>query len=98
MSNHKDFLMDMIQNEMSSMAGGSVQGYSLPLGAKPDYKKEDDDEKKLRSIVREMCRQAILETGDINEEVQLKSLIKSIVLEAKKEVENAPTLLPQLIS
>jgi len=90
MSNHKDFLMDMIQNEMSSMAGGSVQGYSLPLGAKPDYKKEDDDEKKLRSIVREMCRQAILETGDINEEVQLKSLIKSIVLEAKKEVENAP--------
>lgn len=29
--------------EISSMAGGSVQGYSLPLGAKPKKKKKNKD-------------------------------------------------------
>ena len=31
---------DMELEEISSMAGGSVQGYSLPLGAKPKFKKK----------------------------------------------------------
>ena len=30
-------------DEISSMAGGSVQGYSLPLGAKPRRKKKKDE-------------------------------------------------------
>ena len=30
-------------DEISSMAGGSVQGYSLPLGAKPKRKKKKDE-------------------------------------------------------
>ena len=30
-------------DEMSSMAGGSVQGYSLPLGAKPKRKKKKNE-------------------------------------------------------
>ena len=89
MSDSKNFLMDMIQNEMSSMAGGNVQGYSLPLGAKPDYK-EDEDEKKLRSIVREICRRAIMKTNQVNEELELRGVIKRLIIEAKKEVENAP--------
>ena len=31
---------DMELEELSSMAGGSVAGYSLPLGAKPKFKKK----------------------------------------------------------
>jgi len=90
MSDSKNFLMDMIQNEISSMAGGSVQGYSLPLGAKPDHKKEDEDEKKLRSIVREICRRAIKKTSRIDESLELRKLIRHLIVEAKKEVESAP--------
>ncbi len=89
MSDSKNFLMDMIQNEMSSMAGGNVQGYSLPLGAKPDYE-EGEDEKKLRSIVREICRRAIMKTDHVNEELELRGVIRHLIIEAKKEVENAP--------
>ncbi len=90
MSDSKNFLMDMIQNEISSMAGGSVQGYSLPLGAKPDRKEEDEDEKKLRSIVREICRRAIKKTSRVDENLELRKLIKCLIMEAKKEVESAP--------
>ena len=90
MSDSKDFLMDMIQNEMSSMAGGSVQGYSLPLGAKPDYKEEGDDEKKLRSIVREICRRTIKKTNRVDENLELRKIIKHLIVEVKKEVESAP--------
>jgi hypothetical protein len=90
MSDSKNFLMDMIQNEMSSMAGGSVQGYSLPLGAKPDNKKEDDDEKKLRSVVREICRRAIKKTNRVDENLELRKIIRHLIVEAKKEVESAP--------
>jgi hypothetical protein len=90
MSDSKNFLMDMIQNEISSMAGGSVQGYSLPLGVKPDRKKEDEDEKKLRSIVREICRRAIKKTSHVDENLELRKIIKDLIVEAKKEVESAP--------
>jgi hypothetical protein len=90
MSNSKNFLMDMIQQEISSMAGGSVQGYSLPLGAKPDYKEEDEDEKKLRSIVREICRRATKKTNHIEENLELRKIIRRLITEVKKEVENAP--------
>jgi hypothetical protein len=90
MSDSKNFLMDMIQNEISSMAGGNVQGYSLPLGVKPDRKKEDEDEKKLRSIVREICRRAIKKTSHVDENLELRKIIKDLIAEAKKEVESAP--------
>ena len=90
MSDSKNFLMDMIQNEMSSMAGGNVQGYSLPLGAKPDHKEEDEDEKKLRSLIREICRRALLRTKPVNENLELRKIIRRLIMEAKKEVENAP--------
>jgi hypothetical protein len=90
MSNSKDFIMDMIQNEMSSMAGGNVQGYSLPLGAKPDHKEEDEDEKKLRSLIREICRRALLKTKPVNENLELRKIIRRLIVEAKKEVESAP--------
>ena len=90
MSDSKNFLMDMIQNEISSMAGGNVQGYSLPLGAKPDHKEEEEDEKKLRSIVREICRRAIKKTSRIDESLELRKLIRHLIVEAKKEVESAP--------
>ena len=90
MSDSKNFLMDMIQNEISSMAGGSVQGYSLPLGAKPDYGDEDEDEKKLRSIVREICRRAIKRTSRVDESLELRNIIRRLIVEAKKEVESAP--------
>jgi hypothetical protein len=90
MSDSKNFLMDMIQNEISSMAGGNVQGYSLPLGVKPDRKKEDEDEKKLRSIVREICRRAIKKTSHVDENLELRKIIKDLIVEAKKEVESAP--------
>jgi hypothetical protein len=90
MSDSKNFLMDMIQNEISSMAGGSVQGYSLPLGAKPDHKEEDEDEKKLRSIIREICRRAIKKTNHVDENLELRKLIRRLITEAKKEVESAP--------
>jgi hypothetical protein len=72
------------------MAGGSVQGYSLPLGAKPDHKEEDEDEKKLRSIVREICRRAIKKTSRVDESLELRKLIRHLIVEAKKEVESAP--------
>ena len=89
MSNSKNFLMDMIQKEMSSMAGGNVQGYSLPVGMKPDHK-EDDEEKKLRSIVREICKRAISKPKHIDENLELRKIIRHLVVEVKKEVENAP--------
>ena len=89
MSNSKNFLMDMIQKEMSSMAGGNVQGYSLPLGMKPDHK-DDEEEKKLRSIVREICKRAIFKVGHIDENLELRKIIRHLIVEAKKEVESAP--------
>ena len=87
MSDSKNFLMDMIQNEISSMAGGNVQGYSLPLGMKPDYKEDDEEEKKLRSIVREICRRAIINTSRVDENLELRKIISRLIVEVKKEVE-----------
>jgi len=80
----------MIQKEMSSMAGGSVQGYSLPLGAKPDHEEESEDEKSLRSIVREICRKAIKKPDRVDEQLKLRKIIRRLIVEAKKEVESAP--------
>ena len=65
MSDSKNFLMDMIQNEMSSMAGGSVQGYSLPLGAKPDNKKRTMMKKNYaqsleKSVVERLRKRIVL--------------------------------------
>ena len=65
MSDSKNFLMDMIQNEISSMAGGSVQGYSLPLGAKPDHKEETRTKRNFvqlseKSVVEQSKKQIML--------------------------------------
>jgi len=82
MSDSKNFLMDMIQNEISSMASSAV----VVTGEKDD----DKNEAKLRSIVREICRRAIKKTSRVDENLELRKLIKHLIVEAKKEVENAP--------
>jgi len=46
--------------EMSAMAGGSVQGYSLPLGAKPEKNLEENKMNKLR-ITKGRLRQILAE-------------------------------------
>jgi hypothetical protein len=82
MSDSKNFLMDMIQNEISSMASSAV----VVTGEKDD----DKNEAKLRSIVREICRRAIKKTSRVDENLELRKLIRHLIVEAKKEVENAP--------
>ena len=98
MSNSKSFLMDMIQNEISSMAGtpgavadGDVVGYSLPIGKQPKYPDdEESEEHKLRKVVREICKRALLKPTPVNEELKLRAIVKRLIMEAKKEVESAP--------
>ena len=83
MNNSKNFLMDMIQNEISSMSGagtphlkGDVEGQS--------------DERELRTIIRELCRNIIHKTKPVNESLELRHIVRKLIIEAKKEVENAP--------
>jgi hypothetical protein len=97
MNNSKDFLINMIQNEISSMGGpigavgdGDIQGYSLPLGDKPEKDEDTTEETQLRSIIREICKRALLKAKPVNEEVQFRSIVRRLILEAKKEVESAP--------
>ena len=47
-------------SEISTMAGGSVQGYSLPLGAKPEKNLEENKMNKLR-ITKGRLRQILAE-------------------------------------
>jgi len=62
----------------------------LPLGAKPDHEEESEDEKSLRSIVREICRKAIKKPDRVDEQLKLRKIIRRLIVEAKKEVESAP--------
>jgi hypothetical protein len=80
MSNSRDILMNMIQAEVSTMAGGAVQGTA-----------EKDEEKELREMIRGLCREIVQQQAQaLQEEVQLRNVIKELIYEAKKEVDDAP--------
>lgn len=69
--------------EMSTMAGGSVQGYSLPLGAKPeDYKMENKlriTKGRLRQILAEEVarhqKQKLNEAEGLDKEAMLRKIV-----------------------
>ena len=84
MSNSKSFLMEMIQKEVSSMAGGANAG---SMSAPDDRKNEVQQ---LRSIIREICKSIIAEKGEMNEEKELRQVIRKLISEVKKEVEDSP--------
>jgi hypothetical protein len=85
MSNSKSFLMEMIQKEVSSMAGGANAG---SMGASKDDRKNEVQQ--LRSIIREICKSIIAEKGEVNEEKELRQVIRKLISEVKKEVEDSP--------
>lgn len=87
MNNSKNTLMEMIQNEMSSMGGGNTVGDSQK---KPPS--EDSREDELRTIIREICKNLMLTTSALNENMErdLRSVVRTLIIEAKKDVEDAP--------
>jgi hypothetical protein len=85
MSNSKSFLMEMIQKEVSSMAGGANAG---SMGASKDDRKNEVQQ--LRSIIREICKSIITEKSEMNEEKELRQVIRKLISEVKKEVEDSP--------
>ena len=85
MSNSKSFLMEMIQKEVSSMAGGANAG---SMGASKDDSQHEVQQ--LRSIIREICKSIIAEKGEMNEEKELRQVIRKLISEVKKEVEDSP--------
>jgi len=72
--------------ELSS--SGAVQGYSLPIGNDEDEKKMKNKqsltEQKLRSYIRDKITEIVntQKTQQLNEEKQLRKLIRSIISEA----------------
>ena len=57
--------MNMIQAEVSTMAGGAVQGTA-----------EKDEEKELREMIRGLCRQIVHQQAQaLQEEVQLRNIM-----------------------
>jgi hypothetical protein len=72
--------------ELSS--SGAAQGYSLPIGDKEDeemIKREElVTEQKLRSYIREKIKKTLNKhsTQQLNEEAQLRKLIRSVIAEA----------------
>lgn len=78
--------------EISSMAGGSVQGYSLPLGAKKKKtkkQKEMIEEMILREIIYEMLKRKHIKEEKEND-LKLRMVIRSLIAEAKKDIEDSP--------
>jgi ribosomal protein L17 len=78
--------------EISSMAGGSVQGYSLPLGAKKKKvkkQKEMIEEMILREIIYEMLKKKHIKEQKEND-LKLRMVIKSLIAESKKDIEDSP--------
>lgn len=78
--------------EISSMAGGSVQGYSLPLGSrkkKAKKQKEMIEEMILREIVYEMLKRKHVKEQKQNE-FKLRGIVKKLIAEAKKDIEDSP--------
>ena len=74
--------------ELSSGSGGSVQGYSLPIGDKEEDKmikrEELVTEQKLRSYIRNKIQNNINEQKQkqFNEEQQLRQVIRSLLKES----------------
>ena len=67
--------------EISTMAGGNVQGYSLPLGAKPKYPKDDEDKKEEQKI-RELVRRGIKIIMEEKNRVQkLRAIVRKLINE-----------------
>lgn len=88
----------MIQNEISSMSGvgtphlrGDVEGQSsITKKNQRTKEREIDEEHQLRTIIRELCHNVIHKTKPVNENLELRDIVKKLIIEAKKEVENAP--------
>ena len=86
-------------DEISSMAGGAVEGFA---GSSSDKKKKksptifrEEDEAELKKIVQEVIRKVIrkkilAEQKHIKEEKELRTLLRSLIKEAKKDVETVP--------
>jgi hypothetical protein len=72
--------------ELSSMGGGSVGGYSTPIGPEDDKMKREDivTEQKLRSYIRNKITESYKrqKTQQLNEEAKLREVIRSILKES----------------
>ena len=70
--------------ELSSMAGGSVGGYSMPIGSEDDKMKREDivTEQKLRKYIRNKITESFKKqkTQELNEEAKIRQN-KEILLE-----------------
>jgi len=92
-------------DEMSAMSGGAVEGYSAPLGqTRKKFKMPEGyhtsrvqfiEELNLRKVVQEIIKkntqkQLLIESKKINEELKLRKFIKSLIKEAKKDIEDTP--------
>jgi len=87
MNNSNNTLMEMIQNEMSSMGGGKISGTS-----QKDPSSADSREDELRTIIREICKNLMIRPSTLNENMErdLRSVVRTLIMEAKKDVEDAP--------
>jgi hypothetical protein len=76
--------MDMIQAEVSTMAGSAVAGMA--------DEETVDEEGKLREMIRTMCQDMVEQhVRALQEEtVYLRDIIKEVIYEAKKEIDDAP--------
>ena len=72
--------------ELSSMGGGSVGGYSTPIGPEDDKMKREDivTEQKLRKYIRNKINESYKrqKTQELNEEAKLRQIIRSILKES----------------
>ena len=72
--------------ELSSMGGGSVGGYSTPIGPEDDKMKREDivTEQKLRKYIRNKINESYKrqKTQQLNEEAKLRQVIRSILKES----------------
>ena len=72
--------------ELSSMGGGSVGGYSTPIGPEDDKMKREDivTEQKLRKYIRNKINESYKrqKTQELNEEAKLRQVIRSILKES----------------
>ena len=72
--------------ELSSMGGGSVGGYSTPIGPEDDKMKREDivTEQKLRSYIRNKINESYKRQRiqQLNEEAKLRQVIRSILKES----------------
>ena len=72
--------------ELSSMGGGSVGGYSTPIGPEDDKMKREDivTEQKLRKYIRNKINESYKQqkTQQLNEEAKLRQIIRSILKES----------------